>query len=164
MCQCVPPVFFLKTGGFFLMKTMNKLPGAEAQDETQCLGRSWWFGARSRSNSLSQIYWPQLPSLKLTVRTWNTVGRWVSFWGPASWQVRTVSFWESTQSKILGYATNCYCRVLWPFVFLDAIWHMSAFVLEGYEQIWKIVDWRTCGKKFACWVNMACARVQGFKN
>ena len=33
------------------------------------------------------------PSLKLTARTWNTgVGRWVSFWGPAYWQVRTVSF------------------------------------------------------------------------
>ena len=29
-----------------------------------------------------------LPSDKLTVRTWNIgVGRWVSFWGPASWQV-----------------------------------------------------------------------------
>ena len=37
-----------------------------------------------------------IPSLKLTARTWKwMVARWVSFWGPASCQVRTVSFGES---------------------------------------------------------------------
>ena len=39
------------------------------------------------------------PPRRLTARTGNTgVGRWVSFWGPASCQVRTVSFGECISS------------------------------------------------------------------
>ena len=40
------------------------------------------------------------PSLKLTARTWKlVVGRWISFWGPAYVQGRTVSFKEGTPLK-----------------------------------------------------------------
>ena len=43
------------------------------------------------SKTTCKRYWSIL-SLKQTVRTWNSgVGRWVSFWGPASFQVRTVT-------------------------------------------------------------------------
>ena len=50
------------------------------------------------SKSMAQLSKPGiwvLPSLKLTTRPWKSiVGRWVSFWGPASWQVQTASFGE----------------------------------------------------------------------
>ncbi len=67
--------------------------------------RTWkicsWNWIISLGLGANKKYWKPpanlLPSLKLTARPWKwMVGRWISFWGPAQFQGRTVSFREGT--------------------------------------------------------------------
>ena len=88
--------FFWSANPTPLAGQIGPRPGIKPQFPTfwRVYKKTWWISTQQTLKTWLESTKKMHPSLKLTVRTWNTrVGRWVPW--KASWQVRAVSFGEN---------------------------------------------------------------------